>query len=53
MRGVDAFLKGMPAASVQALMDGPKFIGVNASNQVLILDKLMDSKPLYLTGNTL
>jgi len=52
MRGVDAFLKGMPGASVQALMDGPKSIGANASNQVLILDELMDSKPTFLTGNT-
>jgi hypothetical protein len=52
MRGVDAFLKGMPGASVQALMDGPKSIGANASNQVLIFDELMDSKPTFLTGNT-
>jgi hypothetical protein len=52
MRGVDAFLKGMPGASVQALMDGPKSIGANTSNQVLIFDELMDSKPTFLTGNT-
>jgi hypothetical protein len=52
MRGVDAFLKGMPGASVQALMDGPKSIGANKSNQVLIFDELMDSKPTFLTGNT-
>jgi len=52
MRGVDAFLKGMPAASVGALMDGPKSIGAVKSNQVLIMDKLLDSKPLFLTGNT-
>jgi hypothetical protein len=52
MRGVDAFLKGMPAASVGALMDGPKSVGAVKSNQVLIMDKLMDSKPLFLTGNT-
>lgn len=52
MRGVDAFLKGMPGASVQALMDGPRSIGAKEPHQVVIMDKLMDSKPLFLTGNT-
>jgi len=52
MRGVDAFLKGMPGASVQALMDGPKSVGANKSNQVLIFDRLMDSNSIFLTGNT-
>lgn len=52
MRGVDIFLKGIPAASVQGLMDGPRVIGMKKSNQVVIFDKLMDSKSKYLTGNT-
>jgi len=52
MRGVDVFLKAMPAASVRQLMVGPEKIGVDAYNKVLILDKLMDSKPLFLTANT-
>jgi hypothetical protein len=52
MRGVDAFLKGIPAASVQGFMEGPRAIGHRKSNQVILFDKLMDSKPLYLTGNT-
>ncbi len=52
MRAVDVFLKAMPAASVGALMHGPASIGANASNKVLIMDKLMDSAPLFLTGNT-
>lgn len=52
MRAVDVFLKAMPAASVAALMHGPASIGADASNKVLITDKLMDSKPLFLTGNT-
>ena len=52
MRAVDVFLKTIPAASVTALMDGPKSIGADASNKVMIMDKLMDSKPLFLTGNT-
>ena len=52
MRAVDVFLKAMPAASVGALMDGPAAIGADASNKVLIMDKLLDSTPLFLTGNT-
>ena len=52
MRGVDAFLKGMPAASHYSLINGPKSIGVDAVNKVLIVEELMDSKPLFLTANT-
>lgn len=52
MRGVDAFLKGIPAASVRQLMMGPREIGVDNYNKVILFDGLMDSKPLFLTGNT-
>jgi len=52
MRAVDVFLKCMPAASIRHLMLGPEAIGTNALNKVLIFEELMDSKPLYLTGNT-
>ena len=52
MRGVDVFLKGMPAASIQGLMEGPRVIGQKTSNQVVIFDKLADSKQYYLTTNT-
>jgi hypothetical protein len=52
MRGVDVFLKGMPAASVRQLMVGPEALGTNHNNKDLIYDKLMDSKPYFLTGNT-
>jgi len=52
MRGVDAFLKGMPGASLQALIQGAHSIGAVNSNQVMITDKLLDSQPLFLTGNT-
>jgi len=52
MRAVDAFLKGMPGASVQGLIDGPAVLGVDTIGDVLIFDKLMDSKPYFLTGNT-
>ena len=52
MRGVDAFLKGMPGASLQALIHGNHELGATASHQVMIMDKLMDSTSLFLTGNT-
>ncbi len=52
MRGVDAFLKGMPGASVQGLIKGSHRLGAVEYNQVMILDKLLDSSPLFLTGNT-
>ena len=52
MRGVDVFLKCMPAASVRQLMLGPGKIGADAYNKVLITENLMDSKPLFLTANT-
>ena len=52
MRGVDAFLKGMPGASIRGLIVGPRNLGAHNFNQVLITDKLMDSKPLFLTANT-
>lgn len=52
MRAVDVFLKCMPAASMRHLMLGPETIGANDFNKVLIFEELMDSKSLYLTGNT-
>ena len=52
MRGVDAFLKGMPGASLQGLIKGAHEVGAVKYNQVLIADKLMDSASLFLTANT-
>jgi len=52
MRGIDVFLKCIPAASVRQLMIGPAEIGADAYDKILITDKLMDSKPLFLTANT-
>ena len=52
MRGVDAFLKGIPGASIYALLHGAHSIGAKEAHQVIIFDKLMDSKPQFLTGNT-
>ena len=52
MRGVDAFLKGMPGASLQGLIKGAHSQGAVECHQVLVFDKLMDSQSLFLTGNT-
>jgi len=51
-RGVDAFLKGMPGASLAALIEGAHSLGAVEAHQVMIMDRLMDSKSLFLTGNT-
>ncbi len=51
-RAADAFLKGMPAASLDAMLKGNHSIGAVEPHQVAIFDKLMDAKSLYLTANT-
>ncbi len=52
MRGVETFLNGLPATSLEALRLGHVALGAKNSNQALIFDQLMDSNPLFLTGNT-
>ncbi|UCG25419.1 MAG: DUF1254 domain-containing protein [Chloroflexota bacterium] len=53
LRGVEVFLNGIPAASLEALRAGhEQNLGVKACNQVAIMDRLLDSNPLFLTGNT-
>lgn len=52
MRGVDAFLKGISGASMRGLITGIGSIGALEAHQVMIMDKLMDSQSLFLTGNT-
>ncbi len=52
MRGVDAFLKGMPGASLYALIEGAHSLGAVEAHQVMIFDQLMGSSSLFLTGNT-
>lgn len=51
-RGVDAFLKGIPAASVYMLNEGVKPVGTVEAHQVGIFDKLMVFNSLFLTGNS-
>ncbi|MFC2148854.1 hypothetical protein ACFLR9_09830 [Bacteroidota bacterium] len=52
MRGVDAFMKGIPGASVRGLIVGLKEAGVDDYNKVGITKILLDSKSLLLTANT-
>lgn len=52
LRGVEVFLNGIPAASLEAMRRGNERMGVTTANQVLLCDHLLDSNPLFLTGNT-
>jgi hypothetical protein len=52
MRGVQVFLDTQGGGSMYALRAGNATIGQTKSNQVSIFAKLMNSKSLYLTGNT-
>jgi len=52
IRGVSAFLNGMPAASLEAIRRSQILQGSTHSHKVRIFDQLMDSNPLFLTGNT-
>jgi hypothetical protein len=50
-RGVSAFLDFIPAASLEAIRRGQIEMKAPNANQVVIMDQLMDSAPLFLTGN--
>jgi hypothetical protein len=52
MRSVDVFLNFVPAGSVEAIRAGMARLGVDSSNKVMIVDTLLDSNPIFLTGNT-
>jgi hypothetical protein len=52
MRGVQVFLDCIPAASLEAMRAGLEDHGIEACHQVLVADQLLDSTPLFLTGNT-
>jgi len=51
-RGVESFLKGIPLASMYSMLRGLDAAAGSEVHQVVIHDKLMDSKSLYLTANT-
>ena len=42
-RAADAFLKGMPAASLAALIEGAHSLGAVKHNQVMIFDELINA----------
>src|ERR1700735_5336747 len=50
-RGVQAFLSGMPGASLVGMRTGFQKLGV-INGTVLLFENLLDSKSLFLTGNT-
>ncbi len=52
MRGVEVFLNFIPATSIEGIRRGMAELGVTKSNQCVLFDRLMDSRPLFLTGNT-
>ena len=52
LRGVEVFLNFVPMASLEGLRRGLTGFGVTSPNKVVIFDELMDSNPLFLTGNT-
>ena len=52
IRGVESFLNGMPAASLEAIRRSQEVNSETNSYQARIFDQLMDSNPLFLTGNT-
>lgn len=52
LRAVDVFLNFQPAVSIEAIRRGQIEIGADSSNKVIVFDDLMDSRPLFLTGNT-
>jgi Protein of unknown function (DUF1254) len=52
LRGVEVFLNFIPAASIEGIRLGHASMGSIKSNQAIIFDQLMDSNPLFLTGNT-
>jgi hypothetical protein len=52
IRGTEAFLNFVPAASLEALRTGLVSMGVSAANDCVLFDRLMTSDSLFLTGNT-
>ena len=49
-RGMETFLNGIPAASMQALLEGFKGAGVDELGEIGIFESLMDSKSIFLTS---
>src|SRR5215471_687019 len=52
VRGIEAFLAGMPATSVYALCEGFDQAGFKRNQGIGITEDLMDARSLFLTPNT-
>jgi len=52
MRGAETFLNGIPATSIEGIRRGLVSTGLDAAHKVGYFGQLMDSNPLFLTGNT-
>jgi hypothetical protein len=50
-RGVQAFMSGMPGASLVGMRTGFQKLGA-VNGTILVFENLLDSKSLFLTGNT-
>ena len=51
-RAVESFMNCIPAMSMFSIREGMKQFGIDTYNKIVIYDELMDSKALWLTGNT-
>ncbi len=51
-RAVDVFFKGIAPSSLLGIIEGAHELGAVQAHEVMLFDKLMDSKSLYLTANT-
>ena len=51
-RGIETFMKGMPATSVWAACNGLATAGITENGGVGITEDLMDARSLFLTPNT-
>ena len=51
-RGMEVFLNFVPAASLEGLREGMVDQGCDQPHQCLMFSQLLDSAPLFLTGNT-
>jgi hypothetical protein len=52
IRGVEAFLSAIPGASLVAMRQGFRDVGIRQNGIVMITEELLDSRSLYLTANT-
>src|SRR3984885_3248994 len=52
VRGVEAFLSGIPAASVYGVCEGLSGVGVKRNSGIGIMEDLMDAPSVFLTGNS-